>query len=215
MDKQKKQILLLVLVVALGGGLLLFLYKDKIFSKAPPPGPAIAADSGAPPPPAPGQPDPNAQPGGMPGQPAAPLDEKMPELKLPDVVKHSVEYKVLRDPLKVLDTDASYPLHQKEVQMIRETWRLTGIAIMGKEIVKTYKRNEDGSENPEPVIIEREIWACFFANNPKYYREGDRLEGTHFVVKTIHHEPDGAYVEIEGDMGLRVKLQMITNDRYK
>lgn len=121
----------------------------------------------------------------------------------------------MRDPLKVLDTDASFPMHKELLAAIKQLWVLRGIAVIGTEIVKTYNKLPGGGEDPVPQMVEREIIACFFANNPRFYREGDRLEGTYFVVSSIHHSADGAYVEIEGDMGLRVKLQMVTNDRYK
>lgn len=219
MDKQKKQILLLVLVVAVGGAVLLFLYKDKIFGKPPGQDPAVAVQdpAAATPPPAgtpqPGQPGQPGQPP-VPGQPAAPADLPKPELKVPLLPGFSVDLKTLRDPLKVLDTDAAYPGSQEEIERIKKEWELRGIAIVGKEQIKTYKKKADGSEDPNPEIVEREIWACFFHHTPRYYREGDRLDGTHFVVETIHHTAEGAYVEVVGDQGIRIKLQMITNDRY-
>lgn len=216
MDKQKKQILLLVLVVAVGGAALLFLYKDKIFSKPPEQGPVAAAPDPAAGTPPPAGTTPPGQPGQPPaaGQPAAPVDLPKPELKVPLLPGFSVDLKTLRDPLLVLDPDAAYPGSQEEIERIKREWDLRGIAIVGKEQVKTFKKRPDGSEDPNPEIVERDIWACFFHHTPRYYREGDRLDGTHFVVETIHFTAEGAFVEVVGDQGIRIKLQMITNDRY-
>lgn len=222
MDKQKKQIIILVIVVLVGGAALAFLYRDSLFGKKTD-GVPVAGQPGteqpAPAQPAPGQPAPGQPAPGQPapGQPGATVakEQTMPSLKMPEVLSFSVDPKGVRDPLKVLDPDAVYSGQQQEVKALREVWKLRGIAIIGKEIIKTYKKNEDGTDNPIPDQVEQEIWACFFDANPRFYREGDRLEETHFTVKTIHFDAENAFVEVEGDLGIRVKLYMITNDRYK
>jgi hypothetical protein len=222
MDKQKKQIAILVVVVLLGAAVLAFMYRDKLTGAKPAAGSPLAEQgAGAGAAPAPGQPAPGQPAPGQPapGQPGAPVavakDLPKPELKVPEVVAFTVDYKGMRDPLKVLDPDAAYSNQQQEVQALRTKWQLRGIAIIGREIIKTFKKNEDGTENPVPDLVEQDIWACFFDANPRFYREGDRLEETHFTVKSIHFDGESAFVEVEGDLGIRVKLHMITNDRYK
>ncbi len=219
MDKNKKQLLLLIGLVVVAGVVAIFMV-PKLFDKGgAPPAAAGTPDPNAPQPPpgttpAPGQPTPGQPPAGTPGAAPVAKDQAKPDLKMPAVLSFTVDAKGLRDPLKVLDPDAAYQGQQDEVKNLKSKWLLRGIAIIGTEIVKTYRKNPDGTENPEPETIERDIWACFFDNNPRFYREGDRLEDTHFTVKSIHFDGESAFVEVEGDLGIRVKLHMITNDRY-
>ncbi len=217
MDKKKKQLVMLIGLVIVAGVVAIFMV-PRLFNQGTPP--PVAAGDPAAGQPAPGQPAPG-QP--VPGQPGAPgtsgavvaKDLPKPDLKVPAALSFTVDTKGMRDPLKVLDPDAAYSGQQDEVKTLKVKWALRGIVIGGIEIVKTYKKNPDGTENPVPEQIEREIWVCFFDNNPRFYREGDRLEDTHFTVKSIHFDAEGAFVEVEGDLGIRVKLHMITNDRYK
>lgn len=121
-----------------------------------------------------------------------------PELKIPAQTEQSAA--VPQDPLKVLDYDnAPGPHSPYEVRLLKSKWQLAGVTLVHVE----------GSPQGEVVMV------CFFKGNPRFYREGDRLEETHFTVKHLHSEKDKTYVEVEGDLGIRVKLHQFNEDRYK
>ena len=110
------------------------------------------------------------------------------------------------DPLRVVDS-VSY--HSPEAEL-RAKWILRGLVVLGNEVIKVPKKNPDGTDSGETEAKEVEIWAAFFADNPRFYRVGDRLEGTCFIVSDIHFDSEGAYVEVESDRGTRNKLPLKT-----
>jgi hypothetical protein len=135
-------------------------------------------------------------------------DLPKPELVIPAQPELSVA--APRDPIKVLDPDAAYSNLQIEVQKLKSNWILSGIAMFGKKVVSVKIVDTDAPNGERIVQGELEAWACFFAGNERFYREGDRLEGTPFTVKSIHFDTDGAFVEVEYDLGARVRLYMKT-----
>ncbi len=222
MDKQKKQILILVVVLILGGGVVVWVNSKTLFGESAPAAPAPGADpnaaAGAPGAPAPGAPA--AAPGapGTPGAAAAPVavkDLPMPALTQPDSTTVSVSPKAF-DPLFVKDPDVAYQKVADDIKKLKEGWHLVGIAEAGTEDVKvtTYVKNEQGVNVPTVAQSTRTVWACFFKDNPRFYREGDRLENTYFKVKRIVFRPEGAFIEVEGDTGAVVKLLIMQEDRY-
>ena len=203
MDKQKKQLIILVVLIAVAAAVGIFMLNRG--PDTPPPAPPIT-DPAAQQPPAGGAPA-----AGAPAA-AAPLEDlKKPDLTIPDHREVSVDPEA-KDPLRVLNPDVAFKQTAKEIQELRDNWHVKGISIAGKEEVITTITNSDGTKGEQRDI--REVWACFFDNNPRYYREGDRLEGTYFKVRRIVHNYREAFVEVEGDTGAIVKLPMIMNDRY-
>lgn len=210
MDKQKKQLIILVVLIAVAAVVGIFMLNRG--SEAPPPPPPVA-DPAAQQPPAGAAPAAGAPAaGGAPGAAPAPLEDlKKPDLTIPDHREVSVDPEA-KDPLRVLNPDVAFKQTAKEIQELRENWHVKGICVAGKEEVISIISNPDGTKGEKREI--REVWACFFDDNPRYYREGDRLEGTYFKVRRIVHNFREAFVEVEGDTGAIVKLPMILNDRY-
>lgn len=123
--------------------------------------------------------------------PSPTVDEPVlpkPDLKIPTRPEPSVV--APRDPIKVLDPDAAYTGQQYEVQKLKVSWVLTEIVTL-----------QDGFGGTE--------LRARFEGDSRIYREGDRLPGTHFTLKSICDGKDGAFIEVEGDLGIRVKLHLI------
>ncbi|CAG0933801.1 hypothetical protein PLCT1_02471 [Planctomycetaceae bacterium] len=98
-----------------------------------------------------------------------------------------------------MDPDAHFGKDRREPPAgFREKWKLNGIVIAGRD-------ERTGEDIP----------ACCFEGNERFYRIGDRLEGTEFTVRSIHLECDYVCVDVEGDNGLLVKLSMLDLNRYK
>lgn len=130
-----------------------------------------------------------------------------PDLTIPPQIEQTSSWSP--DPMRVIEPGSYYRPGIERAEL-HAKWKLRGIAMIGNEIIKVLKKNQDGTDSAEAEAKEVAIWVCFFADNPRYYRVGDRLEETHFTVTHIHFDNAQAYVEVEGDLGLREKLPLET-----
>lgn len=120
------------------------------------------------------------------------------EMQLP--VRTELIVSAPRDPLRILDgDDLPGPSASYESSWLKSNWQLAGIMRI----------HVDGSPEGEVVMV------CHFKEKPRYYREGDRLDGTHFTVDRLCNENDQVYVDVVSGSGYRVRLHLLGQDRYK
>ena len=134
-----------------------------------------------------------------------------PELRAPQTTA-PVAVSKGNDPLRVIDPDPLHHVVSENVQALKNNWSLVGVIQAGSETVEVTSKNAEGAT--VTTLEKRDIWAASFTGRERFYRVGDRLEGTEFSIKQILHDPKGAYVIVEGDTGALVKLMKMVPDRY-
>ncbi len=138
-------------------------------------------------------------------QPAASLDlREMPDLyALPPVVRVTAGGRF--DPVQAWE-DLELRKLARESEEFRRRWRLIGVAVVRTDQDWVPKKNADGTHAVE--LVERTVYAVFFADNRRFYPEGAVLEGTPFRIKRIVFDDTGCFVEVESDSGASVRVPM-------
>lgn len=191
---------------------------------APAPGAGTAAPAGA----APGAATPGAPAGPVVLTAADALPMPKPE-QLPSITytwkadDHYGEYGVhvfkagdMRfDPLHVQNIDVVDPDRRQYIEKIKKDWIIEGVTETWQQVAVTEENGQPKKDaEGKPVLEKRLVKEAWFQGIRKPYKEGDRLPATRFVIKKIVRTTLETSVQLIGDNGEELKLELSPPTRY-
>lgn len=119
------------------------------------------------------------------------------------------------DPMHVQNIDVVDPDRRQYIEKIKKDWVIEGVTETWQQVAVTEENGQPKKDaDGKPILEKRLVKEAWFKGIRKPYKEGDRLPGTRFVIKKIVRTREETSVQLIGDNGEELKLELSPPTRY-